>query len=85
MIRIFNGINPKDDILRKNDIFNYFSNIFAQKYSNYDEKILKSISRKCVRMRVDRINEIIEMNKRKSETAPNSARGARKQIDFTLA
>lgn len=85
LLKVFHEINPDDDILRNDDIINYFKNIFLNKFPQYNEKIMHVFSRKCVYIRIRKINEINESKKRKSETAPNSARGLRKRGEYELS
>ena len=84
MYNIFENMNPNNDILRCDKIIEYFTKIFSMKFSEYDELVLKACARKFVFLRIRCVNEIVESLKRLSESAPNTARGARKQAQLEL-
>ena len=84
MIKIFDSLNPKDDIKRLHDIPDYFVNIFSKKFPHHSKSTLTLLATKCIYLRIRYLNELADSHKRKRDDAPNSARGLRKQCEYEL-
>ena len=84
MYQIFLHMNPPDKIESKKGITQGFKEIFKQKFPQYSEKLLHLCAQNCVYVRLRFVNENARTRISKSETAPNTDRGAKKQAEYEM-